>query len=313
MLIVDAHCDTLIKVLEKGENLFKNTCHVDIQRMRKTGKHVRFFAAYVSEVYGQAYAMKRAVQLIDTMHEQAERFKDDIALCLNFNDITNALKEGRVAAILSIENAIACQGELASLRAFYRLGVRSICLTWNHRNEVADGVNYETSGGGLTPFGREFVKEMHRLGMLVDVSHMSERGFWDAVGDLRHPVIASHSNARKVCRHKRNLTDSQILAIKACRGVLGINLYPDFLSDSGTVTLTDIIRHIEHICGLAGDDCIGLGTDFDGIEMTPSGIKGVEDIEIIFNELARLNYSKNTIEKIAGKNFMRVIAQVLGG
>lgn len=311
MIIVDTHCDTVTKIMEKRENLYANKSHIDIERLSEAGSYVQFFAAFIEPVYCQAYAMKRAIQIFDKYFEQLEIYKDSITSCCNYSDIMNAIKNKKVAAVLSIEGGDALQGDLSALRVFYRLGVRSICLTWNHRNEIADGVADAASGGGLTPFGRDVVKEMNRLGMIVDVSHLAEKGFWDVVDTSKAPIIASHSNAKKICGHRRNLTDEQIMALKDNGGVMGINLCPGFLNDSGKAALKDIIAHIEYIEGLSGPDHIGLGADFDGIDETPEGVEGVQHMERILNELQKLNYSQEVIEKLAGGNFLRVIKEVM--
>jgi membrane dipeptidase len=311
MIIVDAHCDTITRLMETKENLIKNNCHVDIERMKQKGSYVQFFAAFISPEYCQAYAMKRAMQIIDKFYQQIEIYSDNIMSCCNYRDIENAVSSSKVAAILSIEGGDALQGDLSALRMFYRLGVRSLCLTWNHRNEIADGVADGITGGGLTPFGRDVIMEMNRLGMIVDVSHLSERGFWDVVEISGQPIIASHSNAKSVCSHRRNLTDEQILALKNNGGVMGMNLCPAFLTNEGEASLKDVINHIEHIASVGGIDIIGIGADFDGIDDTPREIKGVENIDGIFNELLKLNYPQKAVDKIAGGNFLRVIRQVL--
>lgn len=311
MFIVDAHCDTITKIMETHSGLFKNSCHVDIDRMKKLGSYVQFFAAFIDPAYCQAYALKRAMQIIDKFYEQIDVYNDNISLCRNYSEIIDATSQNKVAAILSIEGGDTLQGELSSLRIFYRLGVRSICLTWNYRNEIADGVRDGSSGGGLTPFGRLVVKEMNILGMLVDLSHISEKGFWDVIELTESPIIVSHSNARKLCSHKRNLTDQQILAVKKNGGVIGLNLYPIFLNMSEKASLCDLIRHIEYFSALIGTDHIGLGTDFDGIECTPEDLNGIEDLNKIFNELLKLNYSEEAIRKFAGNNFLRVIKAVM--
>ncbi|MCX7841648.1 MAG: dipeptidase [Clostridia bacterium] len=311
MLFVDAHCDTITRIMERKETLKKNSCHVDLERLKAAGSFVQFFAAFIEPVYNQAYALRWALQVIDRLNLEIESNKDDIMLCCNYSDVQEAIKNNKVAAVISIEDGSALQGELSALRALYKLGVRSICLTWNHRNEIADGVADGTSGGGLTPFGRQVVAEMNRLGMLIDVSHLSEKGFWDVLELSTQPVIASHSNAKSVCSHKRNLSDEQILALKKNNGVMGINFYPWFLNNSQKADINDIIRHIEHIISISGDDHVGIGADFDGIEITPYYIAGLQDVDKLFNKLATLNYKEKTIKKLAGENFMRVIKDVL--
>ncbi len=307
MIIFDAHCDTITKIMEMNSNLHINNCHIDLQRMKRLGSFVQTFAAFIDPVYSPAYAMKRAMQIIDRFYNELDIYKDDIMLCRNYNDITKALSQGKIAAMLSIEGGEALQGDLGALRNFYRLGVRSICLTWNYRNEIADGVKDADTGGGLTPFGRKLIREMNQLNMLVDLSHISERGFWDVIETTSKPIIVSHSNARKICSHPRNLFDEQITAVAKNGGVIGINLYPEFLNNDGKATIKDVIKHIEHIVSLAGPDHIGLGADFDGIEKTPDDICGVENINIIFEHLGKLNYSDEIIEKLAGENFIRLI------
>ncbi|NLD48433.1 MAG: membrane dipeptidase [Clostridiaceae bacterium] len=311
MIIVDAHCDTITKIMELNTGFHRNNCHIDLERLKAAGSMVQFFAAFIEPSYGQAYSLRRALQIIDRLYEEVETHKDDMMLCCNYNDIETAINQGKVAAMLSIEGGEALQGDIASLRMLYKLGVRSMCLTWNYRNEIADGVKNGESGGGLTPFGIKVVAEMNRLGMLVDLSHISERGFWDVMEASSSPVIVSHSNAKKLCSHVRNLNDDQIIAVRDNGGVIGINLYPDFLSDSSEASIKDVIAHIEYISGLIGPEHIGLGADFDGIEKVPQGLEGIQDIYKIFNELEKLNYSSRNIEKFAGRNFLRLIENVL--
>lgn len=311
MIIFDAHCDTITKIMEVDSNLYQNNCHIDLRRLKKAGNFVQMFAAFIDPLYSQAYSMKRAMQIIDRFYSELETYKDDIMLCCNYSDIERAFSERKIAAMLSIEGGEALQGDMGALRNFYRLGVRSICLTWNYRNEIADGVKDGETGGGLTPFGRALIREMNNLGMLVDLSHISERGFWDVIETTSKPIIVSHSNARAICSHPRNLYDEQIKAVKENGGVIGINLYPDFLNNEAKASLKDIVKHIEYIISITGPDHIGLGADFDGIEKTPEGINGVEDIGCIFEELGKLNYKDEVIEKLSGGNFLRLVKDLL--
>jgi len=186
-----------------------------------------------------------------------------------------------------------------------------MCLTWNHRNELADGVFEQESGGGLTLFGRNVVKEMNRLGMLIDVSHLGEKGFWDVIECSKSPIAATHTNAKTVCNHQRNLNDEQIKALASSGGVIGINMYSPHLTDNSKATISDVIAHIEHVISIGGEDCVGIGADFDLIEDTPEGINGTEDMYKLFDELFKLNYPQRIIEKIAGGNFLRLVKEVL--
>ncbi len=311
MIVFDAHCDTALRLFEDKKDLLNSDCHVDLTRMKKAGKFVQTFALFVDPSASKSVEMRKASNILDELLCQINSYGNDIALCRNHGEIIDTIEAGKVAALISIENGGALQGDMAALRNFFRLGVRSICLTWNNRNEIADGVKEAISGGGLTPFGRDVVAEMNRLGMLVDISHISEKGFWDVMEVSKAPVIASHSNAWVVCGHNRNLKDDQINALKSKGGVIGINLYPSFLNNTGNASVEDVIKHVEYISALAGPEYIGLGADFDGIESTPEDLNGVEDLYRIFDRLSSLNYSQNFIEGFAGENFLRVIKEVL--
>lgn len=311
MIICDAHCDTLSVIMKRNCRLFRNNCHIDIERMLRKNDHIQFFAAFTNPSYGPAYSLNTILKMFDYFLIETANNSEYISLCISCSEIENSLKQGKIAALLSIEGGEILQGELSTLRMFYRLGVRSICLTWNNRNEIADGADEEASGGGLTRFGEDVVREMNSIGMIIDLSHISSKGFFDVINISKKPVIVSHSNAMKICSHRRNLNDEQIYAIKKNGGVIGINLYPYFLNNTKNASVTDVLKHIEHIAGIAGDDHIGIGSDFDGIDCIPQGINGVEDLDIIFNELLKLNYKQESVEKIAGLNFIRVIKNVL--
>lgn len=311
MLILDAHCDTITTIMKRGEELRKNNCHIDLCRLKEYENYVQFFAAFISPEHAKMGALKRTLSIIDKLYQEIEINKDDILLCRNYNDIISCCQSGKVAAVLTIEGGEALEGSISSLRILYELGVRAMTLTWNYRNQIADGVLDGASGGGLTPFGREVIIEMNRIGMLVDVSHISEPGFWDIMNLSNKPIIASHSNAKRLCGHVRNLTDDQLLALKKNGGVTGINLYPVFLNNSGKATLKDALSHIEYILALTGEDTLGFGSDFDGIDSTPEGLEGVQCYSELINEMLRLNYSESLIKKIAGENFMRVIKEVM--
>ena len=311
MLILDAHCDTITTIMKSGEELRKNNCHIDVERLKKYSGYVQFFAAFISPEHAKMGALKRTLSIIDRLYQEIEANKNDLMLCCNYNEIIKAIQDKKVAAVLTIEGGEALEGSLSSLRMLYKLGVRGLTLTWNFRNQIADGVLDGSSGGALTPFGREVISEMNKLGMLIDVSHLSEPGFWEVINLSTSPIIASHSNSKKICGHSRNLSDDQLLALKKNGGVTGLNLYPAFLTDNGKATIRDAISHIEHIVALTGEDTMGLGSDFDGIDSTPDGLGGVQYYSELLNELLKLNYNETLVKKIAAGNFLRVIKDVL--
>jgi len=310
VLIIDAHCDTALSAYEQSAEIYRNNFQLDIERLLKSGERVQFFAAFADPSLYKNNSLTRVLAIIDKVYQAHEQYKAQFSVCTSTQQIGQALKKGRVAAILSVEGGECLNGELSVLRQLYRLGVRSMLLTWNYRNLLADGAEV-LNGAGLTAFGKEVVSEMNRLGMIIDVSHLCEASFHDVISLTTKPVIASHSNARAVCDHCRNLYDAQLLDIKANGGVVGINFYPQFLNQSGKASIDDVVRHIEHICSLTGEDHIGIGSDYDGIECTPEGLEGTQCLPALFDRLAQLNYSTRLIEKIAGLNFMRVIKQII--
>lgn len=309
-LIIDAHCDTMTKLMIENTDLNNNSGHLIIDDCISYGTYIQIFAIFIEQIFNPTGALKYALKGVDKFYQQIEKFNQSTQFIKDYKDIENLEGTNRLGCLLSIEGGEALEGELSNLRIFYNLGVRSICLTWSNRNQIADGVNESITGGGLTKFGIEVVEEMNRLGMIIDVSHISEKGFWDVLKYSKKPVIASHSCAKSLCDVSRNLTDEQIKTIANCGGVIGVNFYPKFLSNCGARTL-DICNHIKYMIGVGGEDCIGLGSDFDGIEETPSDLTGVWEIRNLIEELELSGLKENTIEKVLGRNFKRVISEIL--
>ena len=310
MLIIDAHCDTALSSLDQKADLYENNCQLDLKRLLGSYQRVQFFAAFANPKKYMNNTLTRVLSILDYVNVAQEQHCDKMSICLNAHDIEKTIASGKVAAVLSVEGGEALNGELSLLRQLYRLGVRSMLLAWNHRNLLADGTE-EMYGAGLSEFGRQVVAEMNRLGMIVDVSHLCEASFNDVLQLSSEPVIASHSNAKAVCDHARNLSDSQLTDIKSNAGVVGINFYPYFLNNTEKASIEDVVKHIEHICSITGEDHIGIGTDFDGIECVPVGLEGPHCMSALFDRLFQLNYSSSFIEKFAGLNLLRVINQIL--
>jgi membrane dipeptidase len=269
------------------------------------------------------------------------------------SDIEKTVRSGKRAILIGIEGGHAIEDSLDLLRAFYRFGARYMTLTHTNSNNWADSSGDEPKHNGLTQFGRDVVREMNRLGMLVDVSHVSDKTFYDVIDTTKAPVIASHSSARALADHKRNVTDDMLRAVSKNNGVVMVNFYPVFLSTEVArasaerdkrlepqidalkkqygedtpeyekarkqlmdanplpkVPWTRIVDHIDHIAQVAGVDHVGLGSDFDGISVTPVGMEDVSDIPKIRTELKRRGYSDADVRKIMGENFMRLFAAV---
>ena len=270
--IIDTHCDTASKLLDFNDYLNENKTMVNISAMKKYKSYIQFFAAFVSKDFPNP--MLRAVEILDKAKEEIK--KNNINLILSYEDFENTINKNSYGGILAIEDARALCGSLSSVRFFYDYGVRAMTLAWNDDNEVTAGVANVEKDAGLTNFGADVVREMNRLGMIVDVSHITEKGFWDVMNISTKPVMASHSNCYSVCSHRRNLKDEQIKALIKNGGIMGINIYPLFLeNEPEKANIKSVIRHIDHALSLGAEDNICLGSDFDGIDITPPDITDV--------------------------------------
>lgn len=311
--IVDAHCDTLWAAPKQKRYLHEHSAlgHLDLPRLKQAGVYIQFFALFSDPNYGPAGFTAEALAMTERFYEAVEASQGQLRPLLWREDLNDQSGEGHVFGLLSIEGAEPIHGRVDLLRSFFRLGVRAMGLTWNYRNELADGQLDAESGGGLTPRGRAVVREMERLGMLIDCSHLSDAGFWDLLDQTKGPIIASHSNARALCPHLRNLTDDQLTAIAARGGVIGINFFPPFLRQDGEATVHDVIRHIDYIAGRVGVQAVALGSDFDGIDRTPVGLEDCTKLPTVAEELLRLGYREADVRAIMGGNMVRLLKQVL--
>jgi membrane dipeptidase len=308
--VIDGHCDTISKLDDINAMECPNNNHVSLSGLYEGRVGIQFFAVWMDSSSTDKY-LHRGLQLIDKYQRMLDKYATCFHPILRLADAKDALEAGRIGALLAVEGGDVLEGRLSNLEMLYSAGVRLLTLTWNRSNQIAGAAMDDYNRYGLTPFGTKVVKTMNDLGMMVDVSHASEEAFWDAMEVSKQPVIASHSNAKAVCPHPRNLDDEQIKAIAAKGGVIGINFYPPFLSKTGVAGIVHIIKHIEHIAGLAGINCIAFGSDFDGIETLPQGIEGPQSFPDIIEELLRLNYSEEDVQKICHNNFLRVMKKIL--
>jgi len=305
--IVDAHCDTAEKLLDKDEALLSNTGHLSLEMMQSYSGYVQFFAAWISKE--EQNPILRTLEIIDKIKTEIQKNMSQLEEIRSAQDLISVLACKKCGAVLAIEDARALCGSLSVLRMYYELGVRAITLAWNDDNDVADGA-LSARGAGLTDFGKSVVREMNRLHMIVDVSHIAPKGFWDVLSISEAPVMASHSNCNAVCVHKRNLDDRQIVALIYQQGFIGINLYPIFLSNHGSADIATILGHIEHILSLGGENILGLGSDFDGVDNLPNGILGANDYISLFDEMARIGYSDALIAKITHENMINFMKRI---
>ncbi|MDD2555291.1 MAG: dipeptidase [Syntrophaceticus sp.] len=310
-MIIDMHCDSVLGAFQGNRKLTDRAQvgHFDLPRMQSAGVKIQFFALF-PDITASLSPLRQVLILGDYFWEQYEESQEIMQLITSHQSLLQLLDSKKCGALLTVEGGEVLEGDLRMLRVLYRMGGRSLCLTWNHRNEIADGVAEMQTGGGLTLFGREVVREMNKIGMIVDVSHIAEKGFWDVLELCEAPVIASHSNSQAVWDHPRNLTDEQIKGIAQKKGVIGLNFVADFLGEQGS-GLDQLLRHIDHICDLVGDDYLGFGSDFDGTDNLLAGIDDVTIYPELISFLKKRNYKDTTIRKICGENCLRVLNAVL--
>lgn len=360
-IVVDTHDDVTSAILEDGFDLGKPDGHTatDLPKMRAGGIGAEFFSIYVDPrfyLHPSAHdggPARRALDMIDITYQQIERHPQDLVFAGSVDDIRRAHRDGKIAILMGIEGGYAIEDSLPALRDFYRLGVRYMTLTHSVNGDWADssGVGAtppEPKFHGLSPFGEEVVREMQRIGMLVDVSHVSDDTIDDVLRVAKAPIIASHSSARALCDSPRNLSDDQLRAIAKNGGVVMVNFFAAYIDPkyrdaaraiyrahadelaaaekdgAHTSKLNDMYRklaedvprppvgvlvdHIEHIAKVAGVDHVGLGSDFDGVSAMPVGLEGMDGLPKITLELLRRGWSDADVKKVLGENFLRVMS-----
>lgn len=301
--VFDAHCDTISEILDQNEDLYKNSLSFSLENIKGYKNYTQIFAAFVSPTYVPFNSVKRTLNIIDTYYKQIEINNKYIAHANSYKEMIEIHKSNKLASFLSIEGGEAINNDLYLIDIYYRLGVRFITLTWEFKNNIATG-NYKNDNNmGLSSFGKQVISKLNEIGMVIDLSHISEKGFWDVNKYTKKPYILSHSNSKEICDHPRNINKEQFKALVKAKGVIGINFCPLFLNKSNKASSDDIIKHIEFFMAEGGEDAIGLGSDFDGIDICPCDINNPKNLDIIFNKLLKLNYSEMQVKKIAGLNF----------
>lgn len=322
---IDMHCDTLMKAYfqRKKEILTLKKCRVDLNKLEQGGCRAQFFAVFMLPASikskpgfllpsDKRYVRKLYQILMNTIAAAPER----LALALNHADLRRNTAAGRCSAFLTQEDGRAVDGRMEKLEEFYRLEIRLISLTWNDKNcfGAPNSGDASVMGEGLAAFGKAAVERINALGMIVDVSHLSDGGFRDVAALSKRPFVASHSNCRVLCPHRRNLTDGMICALADAGGVAGLNFLAEFVSrNPGTESITadQIAVHARHMADIGGVGCVGIGTDFDGF----SGRVDVDTaarMPLLFNALAKAGFHEREIEQIAHGNVERVIRDTMG-
>lgn len=285
----------------RGETPF----HTDIARLRAGMVGAQFWSVYIPFEAAEEGAAKVQLEQIDIGRQIIEKYPDVFRLALTASDLEAGYGAGRIASMLGMEGGHAIENSLGSLRAYYDLGVRYMTLTHNGTLDWADACCDDARHGGLTDFGREVVREMNRMGMLVDISHTSPATMNDVLDVAEAPVIWSHASARGVHDHPRNVPDQVLRRLPENGGVVMVTFVPSFLTSNDQATIADVADHIEHIAALAGIDHVGIGSDFDGIDSTPVGLEDVSTFPALFEELVRRGWSEEELAKLAGENVLR--------
>ena len=354
MFVLDSHCDTPSQILRLRDlSLDNDHAHVDFPKLKRGRVDGAFFALYIpaSMDADPEKALEYAMKLLDGVNQTLSANASSAALALSEEDAKANQAEGKFSVFIGLENASPIDS-VEKVKCLYNKGIRYITLCHSANNAICDSCAPKAKRwGGLSPLGKEVVAEMNRLGMLVDVSHVSDDTFYDVLKHSTKPVVATHSCCRALCNHPRNMTDDMIKALAAAGGVIQINFYPLFLDsgfsrileDSGISERGELIEkefiadpadsekraawnmvqdeimalprpsyrliadHIDHVVSLVGIDHVGIGSDFDGIEVTPEGMEDVSMMPKIFDELRSRGYTDEDLDKIASRNFFRIL------
>ena len=309
---VDAHSDTFFKIIYENAGSFEKQnpeLQITLPGLKKAGTLLQTFAIFAEDKNNIDYMKSAFLNISSFTLESINKNSKHIKFVESVNEVFLNRADNIISAIMSVEGAgfIEHPSHVALLK---KIGVKMLSLTWNYENNLAFGQKVNQTSG-LKKLGHDVVLECRKNNIVVDVSHINYKGFFDIAELMENtPFIASHSNAYRICATPRNLKDEQLKAIKESKGVIGINLYPEIVSNKKNVNIDDVIEHIDYIADRIGIDYIGLGTDFDGIEKTPEGLENVTKIQSLFERLAERGYKNDDIVKIASSNFLRVFNQV---
>jgi membrane dipeptidase len=316
-LVVDLHNDILEKMAVTPSYQLGDRhlyFHTDIPRLQEGGVDVQFFAVWVNPSQYPHTPFSVAMSYIDLLYDQVERNPETLALATDPASVLSAVQQQKIAAVIGVEGGHAIEEDLDNLIRLYDAGMRYMTITWNNSTPWAISAQDRASHIiGLSDFGKTVIRTMDSLGVIIDVSHTGIKTIEDILATTQHPIVATHSGARALHNHYRNLRDDQIIAIANTGGVIGVVFYPPFLTKSyQNAGIREVIDHIQYIVDLVGIDHVALGSDFDGISRVPIGLEDVSDFPDLTWALLKEGYSQQEVEKILGGNFMRVFEQVCG-
>ena len=330
MKLIDMHCDTIFELYRRRNlkskrsalctdmDLGQNSLCVDIKKMKMADSMAQFFACFIymkmfqgDHRFSKGY--QYALDMISYAKEEFQKYPKEITLAKSYEELLRNERIGKMSALLTVEEGGIVENDMDRLDHLYEEGIRLMTLLWNEENCMGypNCRDSEVMKKGLKPFGIETVERMNELGMLIDVSHMSDGGFLDVLRYSKKPVVASHSNARTLCNHPRNLTDEMIRALSDHGGVAGLNLYPYFINENGKANIDDLIRHIEHMFYVGGEDFVAIGTDFDGFDEGELELQNIGEMRCLYDALKKRKFNDGQIEKFWHGNAMRVMREVL--
>lgn len=308
MKLIDLHCDTFYELCNnfKSDSIYNNNLSVDILKLSASHSIAQFFSLFVNKNL-TPNCKESAIAILNRFKKEVLNYSQYAIHGKSYNDLLNA--KDKITFFLTIEEGGVLEGDISNLYYFNNEGVKIITLTWNYPNEIGfPNINFKYSHKGLTKFGFDLIDEMNKLNILIDVSHLSDQGFYDVIKYSKKPIVASHSNCRSLCNNPRNLTDDMIKNISKNGGIIGVNFYNKFLSNSLVTRIDDIISHINHMINIGGIEVVSLGADFDGF-FGKSEISNIGEMDKLYHRLSK-NLSEDTIDKIFYKNALRIIKDI---
>lgn len=317
MNLIDMHCDTFYRIKECStrQNILRNQLHVDLEKLKRARSYIQCFALYsdIKECESKGIdPWSYILELYAMTKEEIESTDGLLEVARSIEDADRIHEKGHLAALLTVEDGGIIYEDMKRLDTLYKMGVRMMSLTWDYSNSLGHPNLPETRELGLTAFGHDVVARMNELGMIIDVSHLSDKGFWDIIQESKRPVVASHSNARMVMEHRRNLDDKMIKALGNNGGVMGLNFCPYFVADKeDNLHVEDLVKHVQHIINIGGMECAAIGTDFDGMNGNLE-IRHIGEIDKLIDGLSRSGMNDDAIERVFFRNAKRVFEDVLG-
>lgn len=310
MFIVDGHCDTIQVALDKNIDLEDESLCFNLNEAIKKAPILQMTAAFVNPSYQNSF--KRACDIISYFEKQLNKYPEVLQQIKNKEDIESVRMQNKIGCLLTIENGRAIENNIENVEYFSKKGVKVMSVTWNEDNLLGCGA-LTKQDNGLTELGKQYIKKLNENRIIVDVSHSSEKTFWDVIKTTQKPVVATHSCCYSLRPHPRNLKDEQIKAIAEKQGIIGVCYSTCFLSKTGIAGTKEIAEHIAYIANLVGIDYVGLGSDFDGLEIEdiPMDLKSIGQIDNLMQALYNIGFNENEVEKIMGENWVKVLQRDL--